>query len=879
MFKPILKLMDFELSAPPQTIRGLEGYQFLQLLVRLHGTPLGYVKVPVIGGCCSAAAFARAVRQQQSRAIIRHLLLMRLSAGVTDLTALIKTSPPVVSGPSLPLVTVAICTRDRTEDLRLCLDSLNCLDYPNLDTIILDNAPSTDDTQNLVTEYYPNMRYICEPRPGLNWARNRAILEARGDIIAFTDDDAVVDPGWIKALAAVFDEDPEAMAVTGPVVPHELEYEAQELFERYGGFCRGFERRWYRAPAGPLASVHGGTGKCGTGANMAYRRHLFDRIGYFDPALDMGTVTNGGGDLEMFFRVLKEGYSLVYEPNAVVRHRHRKDYHSLRQQITNWGIGFSSYLVRSAIAYPDERWPFIRLGLWWFFKKGRDLLASLMYPNSLRDLQIAELKGLFKGLFCYPRARRMAAEISNTYEPPSYLAAGERFIPQKITSWSGERTAVRSVEIAKPLRALDDVMDYSTVLVVVHRGDIPIGAVKIPTLGQPIRDTRLREVLVDHFGPGLFNSDSNSQFDTLKAEAFDTLRVEACAALERYLLHDDSGKQLEEPGGLPDDSSVSIILATCDRPDDLRDCLNSITAQKLTRKIEVIVVDNNPTSGLTPPVVAEFPNVILLDEQRQGSSYARNTGITASTGDIIITIDDDVTVPPGWLEKLLTPFMRSDVMVVTGNVLPMELETRAQHLFEAYGGLGRGFEPLEAGREWFESSVRRAVPTWRLGATANAAFRANIFADPLVGLFDESLGAPHGVGEDTYLFYKVLKAGFTVFYEPKAYLFHKHRRSLKALQSQIYNYSKGHVAYHLTTLLNDQDFRALVRVLIELPPYLIKRLIRRLLGRKDYPLSLILREIGGYLAGPYAFSKSRRRVRRLGASKPYIPVPQRQKSF
>jgi O-antigen biosynthesis protein len=133
--------------------------------------------------------------------------------------------------------------------------------------------------------------------------------------------------------------------------------------------------------------------------------------------------------------------------------------------------------------------------------------------------------------------------------------------------------------------------------------------------------------------------------------------------------------------------------------------------------------------------------------------------------------------------------------------------------------------------------------------------------------------------EWTFLFYKVLKAGYTIIYEPKAYLFHKHRRTFKALQSQIYNYSKGHVAYHLTTLLNDHDFRALVRLFIELPFYHIKRLIRRFLGRGDYPMSLILLEIAGNLAGPYAVFKSRRRVRRLGASEPYIPVSQRQKGF
>src|SRR5204863_5692018 len=139
---------------------------------------------------------------------------------------------------------------------------------------------------------------------------------------------------------------------------------AQQLFEDYGGFGRGCTRRWFRAPRnGPVALAHGGSGKFGTGANMAFRRRVFDAIGGFDPALDVGTPTNGGGDLEMFFRVLKAGHTLVYEPAAIVRHRHRRSSAELRRQIANNGVGFFSYLVRTATAFPDERVAVLRLGI------------------------------------------------------------------------------------------------------------------------------------------------------------------------------------------------------------------------------------------------------------------------------------------------------------------------------------------------------------------------------------------------------------------------------------------------------------------------------------------------------------------------------------
>jgi hypothetical protein len=206
------------------------------------------------------------------------------------------------------------------------------------------------------------------------------------------------------------------------VVPYELETEAQLLFEQYGGFGRGFERHWYqvdREGNQRTAPLHGWTGKFGTGANMAYRRSLFERIGPFDPALDVGTPTNGGGDIEMFFRVLKHGYTLVYEPNAIVRHRHRRDYPSLRTQIANNGVALYAYYVRSALAYPDERAAFVRLGAWWLRHWHiKRLLVSLTRPYHFpRDLILAELRGCFVGLGRYHKARRGMANILRTFGP------------------------------------------------------------------------------------------------------------------------------------------------------------------------------------------------------------------------------------------------------------------------------------------------------------------------------------------------------------------------------------------------------------------------------------------------------------------------------
>jgi len=869
MLTPI-KVIDIELSRPLSTFEGLDGYMGVQGLVRLHGVPVGYVKAPVTADRCEAATLSKLILEQHSWTIIQHLLCNGLATSLPleglRLENLFDVPPPQYSG-RWPLVTVAVCTRDRTADLVLCLDALSQLDYPTLELLVVDNAPTSEATKHLVQTSYPNIRYVSEPRPGLDWARNRAILEAKGEIIAFTDDDVVVDPGWAKALSQVFAENPEVMAVTGLVVPYELETEAQALFEENGGFGKGFERKWYRVGRGnkmPWQLL--GAGQYGTGANMAYRRCVFDEIGTFDPALDVGTVTNGGGDLEMFFRVLKEGHLLVYEPRAVVNHRHRRQYSELRSQLTNNGIGLYSYFVCGATAYPKERLSFLCIGLWWLlYWSFRRLWIAFKHPTRFpKDLIHAELAGCFIGLRRYHKACQTAVEIANAFKSLPQLHLHRKPVPTRPTP-SLLKTAVRTVELSQPLQALTNIADYSHVRVFFSWEGQPLGSVDIPNAYYPISKSHLIEAIVNESGVKLMQPTYNLDRDNCWAKALSTLTQHFKPAEEAA------------PKLLPENISISINLATYDRPDDLRNCLRCLVAQESPRRIEIVVVDNHPASGLTPPVIAEFPGVVLVSEPRQGLAYARNAGFVVSSGDIVIATDDDVTLPSDWLEKLVTPFARPEVMIVTGNVLPLELETINQRFFEIYGGLGRGFEPLEVNGNWFESSPRLAVPTWLLGATANAAFRASIFNHPEIGLMDEALGPgmPSGVGEDTYLFYKVLKAGYTLVYEPTAYVWHKHRRDMNALRRQIYGYSKGHVAYNLTTWLRDHDWRGLVQILVGLPIYHFQRIKLWVQGQSQYPLSLTFLEIAGNLAAPWSLFQSYQRVKREGRSDPYIPVQER----
>jgi glycosyltransferase involved in cell wall biosynthesis len=400
-------------DVPPPSV----GEQWV--LVRFHGSPLGILQVGV--GGCAATELARRISREFAPRILRHLAGDGIGSGDDVLPEPLIPGCPRFAGLELPFITVAVCTRNGAERLPSCLRALDALRYPasRIERIVVDNAPSDDRVAELVAAH-PGIRYVVEPRPGLDWARNRAVLAASGEIVAFTDDDVSVDDGWAEAIGRSFASDPGIDGITGLVVPDEIDYGAQRLFEDYGGFNRGYDRQYYSGKPGMrLARRFAGAGLFGTGANMAFRKALFERIGLFDPALDVGTPTNGGGDLEMFFRTLKEGGTLLYEPAAIVRHRHRTTYQALKAQLTNNGLGFYSYLVRSARAYPDERATLLRFGAWWMWWWNlRRLLRSLVRPAEFpRDLILAELRGSLAGLTRYRQARVQAAQIEGRFGP------------------------------------------------------------------------------------------------------------------------------------------------------------------------------------------------------------------------------------------------------------------------------------------------------------------------------------------------------------------------------------------------------------------------------------------------------------------------------
>jgi hypothetical protein len=144
-----------------------------------------------------------------------------------------------------PSVTVVVPSAGRPELAARCVRSVLATEYPRLEVIVVDNRPEVPALRDLAASD-DRVSYVPEPVRGLSNARNRGAAEASGEIIAFTDDDAVVDRLWLDRLVAEF-ADPAVDCVTGLVLPYALETPAQQWFEQWGGFGKGFRRTRFDA--------------------------------------------------------------------------------------------------------------------------------------------------------------------------------------------------------------------------------------------------------------------------------------------------------------------------------------------------------------------------------------------------------------------------------------------------------------------------------------------------------------------------------------------------------------------------------------------------------------------------------------------------------
>jgi GT2 family glycosyltransferase len=399
-FRPaIVATASIGSSAAPVPVTGSStgGYSRALVLVKDGDRPAGVVALEL-----------------DERGLAAPDIAMQLRSGVApDDAVWVHPMPVSVSSDAdtaPPHVTVVVATLGTPDVLRRCLGSILDSDYPSFDVLVVDNTVDSGSAGEVVEEFGSAVRWVREARPGLANAHNRALLEPTGAILAFTDDDVVVDRTWIRTLVAAFGAASDVVCVTGMIFPMEIETPAQELVERSIGYGKGFDRQLHRlappsddSPLFPYAS-----GRFGSGANMAFRAQWLRRAGGFDPALGTGTAARGGDDLAAFYRTVAAGSALVYEPAAIVYHAHRREEAALPRQSFGYGAGLTAYLASLVAEDPGRAGDIARRvvpGLRYAFgkKSARNVGRGRDYPRVLR---LREVAGMAAGPFLYLRSRR-----------------------------------------------------------------------------------------------------------------------------------------------------------------------------------------------------------------------------------------------------------------------------------------------------------------------------------------------------------------------------------------------------------------------------------------------------------------------------------------
>ena len=278
-------------------------------------------------------------------------------------------------------ISVLICTRNRPQDLVLALPTVLANDYADYEIIVVDQSdgPETGEIVCSHQDAHPRLRYVPTTTRGLSTARNLAVSLATGEVIAFTDDDCAPPPDWVTNVARVFAENPDFGLIFGKV-EMAPEHEGKDVAVP----CLYFSERRILS-RGEIF---------GMGANMAFRRTVWDRVGVYDTTLGVGGAFPGGEDFDFSYRAQRLGITVVAEPTVVLIHRAFRTKDRWQEVQRGYGTGDAAFFAKHA-----------RCGDGW---ATRALLARLAHSSSraaakalLRrrpNNDLAYLGGFWKGL-------------------------------------------------------------------------------------------------------------------------------------------------------------------------------------------------------------------------------------------------------------------------------------------------------------------------------------------------------------------------------------------------------------------------------------------------------------------------------------------------
>jgi glycosyltransferase involved in cell wall biosynthesis len=721
-------------------------------------------------------------------------------------------------------VTVVICTRDRPESLQRTLASLTQQSEPNFDVLIVDNSSDGDIARSWDGFDGLDIRCCHEPAPGLSRARNRGLSEVRNKFVAWIDDDEVADRDWVAWIKRGFATPDRPDAVAGVMLPAELETNAQVDYERYGGHNRGRGLEPFRLIAGTPSGVDPlyPLPNFGSGGNMAFRTEALRSVGGFDTRLGAGTLTRAGEETRALSLLLDAGSTILHWPPALTWHYHRRTDEELEKQFFNYSAGLTAFYMSLALSSPKYAWRILGLvprGVKTLSKRNAgesDHLPADYPENYLR----ARRKGALQGGVLYLREvrRQRNAALHHGIEGRNLrdIECGELRAPAKVID-------------------IDIACDY---------GDEAVDVARFATAWCLVRDKGVPVA---------------TRF--LGVEADSSI---ALAGLRDRFVATSLPQPVEPLNSL--DAPVTVVICTRDRSESLQRTLASLTQQS-EPNFDVLIVDNS-SDGEVARTLVDFEGLSIrcCHEPVPGLSRARNLGLSQVRNEFTAFIDDDEVVDPHWMAWVKRGFALPDQPdVVSGLILPIELETNAQVNFERYGGhnRGRGLKPVRliAGTP---SGVDPLYPLPKFGSGGNMAFRTEALRS--VGGFDTRLGAGTlaRAGEETRALSLLLDAGSTILYWPPALTWHTHRRTDEELEKQFFNYSASLTAFYMSLVLSSPKYAWRILGLV---PRGVKTLSMRNAGESDdlpadYPENYLRARRKGALQGGVLYLREVLRQRR-----------------
>ena len=218
------------------------------------------------------------------------------------------------------MISIIICTYNREKYIRPLLESIAKNDYPTTDyEIVLVDNNCTDNTRGVYEQFATanpmvTLRYVVEPEQGLSAARNRGIKEAKGDIIIYVDDDALVDTDYIRQYAEHFATYPETMAAGGPIEPL---YETKEP-SWMSPYTKALLTAWMNYGTQVREYPNG---RYPGGGNAAYRKEVFEKVGLFNTELGRkGNLLLASEEKDIFDKMKALGMKVLYLPTPVLHH-------------------------------------------------------------------------------------------------------------------------------------------------------------------------------------------------------------------------------------------------------------------------------------------------------------------------------------------------------------------------------------------------------------------------------------------------------------------------------------------------------------------------------------------------------------------------------